>query len=82
MVQWDRWEKLSGYKAKLSSFYNEARRTCAKLEYCYDFVDLFKYDNLRNGMYADQRHLNDDGNQILAQELIETLIENGHFKEH
>lgn len=58
------------YPDMLRDFYEGARRACGRLAYC---IDLTSALDGKSGLYTDVRHINEDGNKIIASTIYRNL---------
>ena len=58
------------YPDMLRDFYEGARRACGRLAYC---IDLTSALDGKSGLYTDVRHINEDGNKIIASAIYRNL---------
>ena len=70
----------SNYWTLFNDFYEPARKACAEMDFCLDFVDVFAqvatdYRNTNSGLYIDGRHPNGRGNLVIADALAAVLLE-------
>ena len=58
------------YPDMLRDFYDGARRACGNLAYC---IDLTNALDGKSGLYTDVRHINEEGNKIIASYIYQYL---------
>ncbi len=63
-------EDAPDYTKAANAFYDEARPLCNSLSYCTDLTDVF---DGKTALYADPRHPNQEGYQIIADTILKDL---------
>ncbi len=77
LEEYDRTNHNNNYRDKVSEFYKHARRECSSLPYCTDLTDVFAG---KSDLYTDVRHLNEKGNEIIAEAIYNKLNEKNAFQ--
>ena len=60
-----------GYRRKLNEVYDELRERCKFISFCIDISNIATPSN--SGNYNNPRHHNENGNQIIAEEIFNNL---------
>ncbi len=59
------------YYLRIKNHYNELKKLCSKLEFCYDISSVA---SVEKDVYFDPRHHNEKGNKIIADEIFKIIF--------
>lgn len=71
--------KENDYLQKLNETYSRLKKHCEELTFCFDISDIAPPSG---NNYSDPRHHNEKGNQIIANEIFDTLIKYDRSKKN